>query len=193
MNWLKLWLIPSVAALLISFITGIWWIFFTVFIGWIVILGIFRCTFYADEYQEWVNGGLKGDHPWFEWTWCKECYDNVMSKYDPKTYCKIDMKTFEKYFAVNPSRYKFNYACVEFDNEDDNVKLLMVFPRRDLRKFFEFRRNYLQSRQMVNVINFVQSDIDKMREDAQAYIDKARAMMNHEFGSELNGTERNDS
>ena len=193
MEWVLIWLVPTFIALLGGFIFSVWWPFWSLLIGWGILVAIIRWAMYEDEYERWSNNGCQGDHPWFEWTHCKNCYANVMAQYDPKTYCKIDMETFEKYFAVNPSRYKFNYSCVEFDNEDSKVELLMVFPRKELRKFFIFRRDYLQSRQMVNVINFVQSDIDKMREDAQSYINKAKEMMNHDFGSELNGTEGKNS
>lgn len=187
MEWFLLWLIPTVIGLSL-FIFNIHWVFWTVAIVWGILLLLIRFEIYEDCFKEWDKNGRHGDHPWYEWTFCKICYENVMDSYDPRTYCKIDMDTFEKYFAVNPSRYKFNYASVEFDNEDSSVELLMVFPRNELRRFFKFRKDYLQSRQMVNVINFVQSDIDKMREDAQSYINKAKEMMKSDFGSELSGT-----
>lgn len=186
MEWFLLWIMPSIVSLIISLLVNRISIFVLVLLFWGTALGITYLE-YTDRYNDWIQENCRGDHPWFEWRLCRQAHKYIMSEYNPKTYCKINFESLHKYFQVNPERYELRRGYVAFDNEDDDVELRMVVPRRELRKYFKFRRDYLQSRQMVNVLNFVQGDINKMREDAQSYLDKAKEMLNQDFGNELSG------
>ena len=140
---MELWIIWGAVTFLSLLITA-----FTAGFGWGI--GISICTgiaiflwwWHADEQRaKWEKAGCLGDHPYLEWMLCKYHWRNTMSKYDAHTYCKISFDDFQKYFAVNPSRYRFNISSVNFN--DGSKYIMMVFPRRDLFRFFLFRRNYL--------------------------------------------------
>ncbi|MDE7244582.1 MAG: hypothetical protein K2O18_11515 [Oscillospiraceae bacterium] len=181
---MELWIIWGAAALLsllaTAFTVGFQW-GTGVSIGIGMIIFLWYC-YESDRYEKWEKAGCPGDHIYLEWMRCKFYWRSTMEKYDANTHCKISFNDFQKYFSVNPSRYRFNIACVNFRNGNEGI--ILVFPRKELLKFFLFRRSYLQSRRMVDVVNAVQGDIDKLREDAQEQLDKAKALLNMDFKTE---------
>lgn len=163
---------------------------FTVGIGWGILTGaivgiaIFMWRVYIEDcYDDWKMQKYPGDHPYLEWKRCKDDWRKIMEEYKEDTYCKISFNDFYKYFSVNPSRYELGYSHAICTAEND-AEIIMIFPKRDLHKFFVFRKDYLQKQRMIDVINVVQQDIDKMREDAQEQIDRAKAMLNTDFKKE---------
>lgn len=180
MNWILLWFIPSFMLGSILFIFSKTWIAVIFAVVWAVIL-VGVATVYEDAYKEWKKYDRQGDHPCYEWDYCKEQYNNIMALFNNDTYIKIDFITFLKYFQVNNARYNLKPGYVVFDDENDQTDMIMVFPRRELRKYFQYRRDYLQGKQMIYVLGFVQEDINKMRDEAQDYLDKATDMFNSTF------------
>lgn len=173
MEWILLTIIP----LIISIITSIifWMPIFAIGMIWVIAVFVIYVSFYIDNYKEWKTE-KKGDHFWYEWTFTKEAYKATMKVYTPGDYCKMDFKSFEKYFRLNPSRYDIRFSCVHFYDNEEETGMYIVFNRMDMWKYHKFRRKWLQSRNLIKLIEFVQSDIDKMREDAEAYIEKAKKM-----------------
>lgn len=158
-------------------------ILFVCLFGWGICIGIGLGTifllwllFREYRFENWVKRGCPGDYAYFEWMYCKRTRKRIKKVYKADSYCKISLNDFQKYFAVNPSRYYLQPSWVVFDN-DDGSTIIMIFPKKDSFRYFLFRRHYLQSRRMADVINTVQKDIDKAREDAQKQIDKARAAL----------------
>lgn len=181
MEWLMTWAIIEVVLvfvyLIVPLTTG-WFVGLSIILLGAIFMG--RFLIFDDLYFTWKKHG-NGDHPWFEWTYCREAHRDAMNNYDPATYCKIDFDSFQKYFNVNPSRYVLRPGFVVFDDRNARTEVRIVFKRRELFKYFIFRRNWCQSRQMVRLIEFVQSDIDKLRDDAQSYIDRAKAGFKTDF------------
>lgn len=181
---MELWIIWGIITVLSMLITT-----FTVGFGCGIAISISSGIFIVlwswerdDEYDKWLDQECPGDRFYFEWLRCKYSRKNIMEEYDPNTYCKISLNDFQKYFAINPSRYQLHPSWATLENDDESA-IIMVFPRRELFKYFKFRRHYLQSRKMVDVIDIVQKDIDKLKEEAQEQLDKARAALNTDFGN----------
>lgn len=133
---------------------------------WEMIVWMFVHDVFSDGYKEWIKGGRPGDHAWYEWRWCLECWKEARSKYDPATYCKMRLERFKKFFSVNPDRYKLSwgYAVCDDGRPQD---LIVLFPRRDVFKYYKFRRDWVQSRRLVDVTGYVQSDIEAASREAR--------------------------
>ena len=175
--WIIWGIITAIAMPIAAFTVGInWGLGISAFSAIIMVL---LWAYEYDCYNKWENQEYPGDHFYLEWMRCKKTWRTTINRYDAKTYCKISFDDFQKYFSVNPSRYKLLFSCVTLYTGNDTI--WMVFPRKDLFKYFLFRREYLQSRKMVDVINIVQKDIDELRETAQEQLDKAKAMLSTDF------------
>lgn len=179
-------MLMSITGFILSLVTSSAGWFWGLTVVSAVALFVGRYCIYENDYDTWMEQGFHGDHFWFEWTYCKKSYYEKKSHYNPDHYVKIRVETFKKYFQVNNDRYQLLPGYVFFDNEDNRNDIFMIFPRRDLFKYYMFRREYLQNKQMLNVVKFVQDDIDKVREEAQEYVDKAEMMFKSTFGGETN-------
>lgn len=143
---------------------------------WEMIVWLFVHDVFSDGYKDWLKDGRPGDHAWFEWAWCQECWKEMKDRYDPATYCKMRLPRFKKFFAVNPDRYKLSwgYAVCDDGRPQD---LIILFPRRDLFGYYRFRRNWVQSRRLVDVTGYVKSDIEAAHKEVSRQVDEARRMM----------------
>lgn len=179
MEWHLIAAIPSVLGLAIGFLAGGWTGFGEACVCaflWVLFTWLFMYDIFTDTYKEWKKDGQGGDHPWFEWRYCLESWRWVKAKYDDKTFCKIRLGRFKKFFAVNPKRYKLreSWAVCDDGRPED---LIMFFPRRDLFGYYRFRRDWLQTRRLQDVTGYVQSDIEAARKEAQKQIEEARKLM----------------
>lgn len=178
MEFILFWILLSAICLLITAVTvGIGYGIGISFMAAIIIFLVKSDT--DDDFIKWAKQGYSGDHPYLEWMLCRKTWQEKMSEYDSDTYCKISFSDFEKYFAVNPSRYELGLSWVTVEKGDEEIT--MIFPWKDLFKYFIFRRQYLQSRRMVDIVNMVQEDIDSLRETAQKQLDEAKAMLKSDF------------
>lgn len=184
MEWIIGYLIPVIISLIPSVLFRHYEVFIMTMVFWAVIELIIFIS-YMDDFDIWNKKGQNGDHPCFEWTLCKLSFKQAINDYNPSTYCKINFQTFTKYFQVNPKRYDLRPGYIVCDNENDSFDLRMIVPRVQLWKYYKFRRNYLQSRQMMNVIELVQSDIDTTREIAQQRINEAKEIIENNYGLKL--------
>lgn len=182
MEWVIVYIIPIVIGIILSALTG-WYagIIITIIVWSIIYYLILDC--FDEDYNDWVKSGCIGEHPWFEWNHCKKDYANIKKRYNTSNCCKIKFDTFNKYFQVNNKRYslKPGYAICKNDSTPD---IIMIFRRIDLFKYFKFRRNYMQSVQMMKVLEMVQSDIDEAQRIAQEQINLAREQIKLRFGDE---------
>lgn len=186
MEYLFIWVVVELAIIFLCWITSLgvgWGIAFS--IGFTVILAVVGAAL-SDGFDHYCKNHYQGDHPYYEWRACRNYHNWAKRHYDPDTFCKMDVASFISFFNTNPERYKLEEGCPIFLS--DNKSITIVFKRRELFKYFKFRRNWLQSRQLVKIIEYVQEDIDRMREDAQAYIDKAKAGFKSDFHIEEKGS-----
>ena len=179
MEWFLLAGIPSAIVAIIALLTQVYPLFVIVVIYPIVIF-IFRVGVFETQYNNYLDNERKGDHFWLEWNYYRRCWYATMNEYNPRDYCKMDLKSFITYYRINPSRYELRCSCVVFE-DDDNHTIYIVFNRLDEWKYYLFKRKIEQSENLLTVIEFVQSDIDKMREDAAAYVEKAKQMYKSAF------------
>lgn len=186
MEWIIIYFLPLLISLIITLIIKSYSIIIGTLIIWSIVM-IIIFSIYQDGYDAWMKDGCSGDHIWYEWGLCQKEHKRIMENYSAENYCKIRFDTFHKYFQVNNQRYWLRTGYAVCKDKQNNKEIIMVFPRIDLLKYFLFRREYRQNIQMENVIELVQSDIDRAREIAQEQINKAKEQMELVIGKQKEG------
>lgn len=143
---------------------------------WQIVVWLFVYPEFVDGYRAWRKDGMRGDHAWYEWQLCVDHWTDAKFHYDPATYCKMRLGRFKKFFSVNPDRYSLRDGYVVRDDGRPQ-DLIILFPRRDLFGYYRFRRQWVQSRRLVDMAGYVQADIEAADKEAKKQLDEVRGLM----------------